>query len=210
MTSPQRHGDHRENLECIARDRSPGALRPVCLGGRDSCETKPREGGSQWPVVQKSQFGSPTGIRGVDYAKQTQFSPDVRKWARASSVTTEPGGAEDAKQTQSPSGTPVFHCSIIPAVRFDANGTKQSQSEEESQGSSFKFEAEEPCAWWSGTSNFTLQTSHCRPALVRKKPNWPRGRVSAVRDQQAFWEKVMMYRVLIRISAKQRRCPGGR
>ena len=46
--------------------------------------------------------------------------PECPKMARAEKLVMEPGGAKDAKQTQSPRGTPVFHCSIIPV--FPARG----------------------------------------------------------------------------------------
>jgi hypothetical protein len=55
------------------------------------------------------------------------IAPNVRKWARAEKPAMEPGGAKDAKQTQSPRDTRVFHYSIVPVFPSDADRAKRTQ-----------------------------------------------------------------------------------
>jgi hypothetical protein len=41
MISPQRHRDHRENSQFVAGDGRAPSPCPLCLGGANSCKTKP-------------------------------------------------------------------------------------------------------------------------------------------------------------------------
>ena len=117
--------------------------------------------------------GSPC-LRGQDWCATKPIAPNVRNWAGAEEPVMEPGGAKDAKQTQSPRDTPVFHCSIIPV--FQARGCCTNEANWADGASK-----ETPCGVTTNTSWRAKQTQFrlpCRSGdrrslgpIVRNKPN---------------------------------------
>ena len=53
-------------------------------------------------------FGAPRSPYQEPSCETNPIAPNVRNWARGEKLVTEPGGAKDAKRTQSPRSTRVF------------------------------------------------------------------------------------------------------
>ncbi len=116
MISPQRHRDHRGNSQLVSGEGFSPAPCPPCLGGANSCKTKPNLGrmghlgysasggrwcetkprsGGRWSVAGRRLYKQ-TQSGGVKRAKRTQFGWSAggreREMRKTNPIPARPGG----------------------------------------------------------------------------------------------------------------------